>query len=345
MSQVVLNADGLGNTYERINAVLAPDFDAVEAPDCSHTSFGKHIDEIFDTELNTYVFRFQIHVSPDNDRCINFDRQRNEIKSYEKSPDNLKGIEGETVVYKWTFKLDAGFQSSSSFTHIHQLKSVGGLYEAMPMYTLTTRKGTPDKLELRYAETNTQVTLKQTDLTPFKGTWVEATETIKYGNNTSSASGTYSITIKRVSDGTELFSYTNNAIKNWQTNADFVRPKWGIYRSLNDASNLRDESVLFAHFSIEEINSLSLRNSLLKNTSVEIIPNPAKEFVVLKKLGYPAKTIQVFAMDGRKVMEKPIKTLEADIQVDVSTLSNGAYILNVSNEDATRHSKMFMVSH
>ncbi|WP_157207364.1 T9SS type A sorting domain-containing protein [Mariniflexile maritimum] len=325
-AQVVLNADGPGNTYERINAVLAPGFDAVEASDCSHTSFGKHIDEIFDTELNTYVFRFQIHVSPDNDRCINFDRQRNEIKTYEKSPDNLKGIEGETVVYKWTFKLDAGFQSSSSFTHIHQLKSVGGLYEAMPMYTLTTRKGTPDKLELRYAETNTQVTLKQTDLTPFKGTWVEATETIKYGNNTSAVSGTYSISIKRVSDGTELFSYTNNAIKNWQTNADFVRPKWGIYRSLNDASNLRDETVLFAHFSIEEMATLSA-SPFEKHykSSIKIIPNPANHTKLIKVEALPNsfESIAVYDNLGRlhKVLKPQPKTL------DISGFKSGLYFL------------------
>ena len=46
-----------------------------------------------------------MHVTPDNDRCINTDRQRNEIKSYDKSPDNLLGVEGEEVVYKWKFKL------------------------------------------------------------------------------------------------------------------------------------------------------------------------------------------------------------------------------------------------
>ncbi|MCW8849854.1 MAG: T9SS type A sorting domain-containing protein, partial [Melioribacteraceae bacterium] len=33
---------------------------------------------------------------------------------------------------------------------------------------------------------------------------------------------------------------------------DFIRPKWGIYRSLNDSSSLRDEAVRFADFSIQE---------------------------------------------------------------------------------------------
>ena len=207
--QVTLNADGAGNTYELITSVLAPGHNPIEAPDCNHNEFGEHIDEVFDNELNTNVFRFHIHTAPDNDRCIKFDRQRNEIKSYDKSPDNLLGIEHEKVVYRWKFKLEDGFQSSPNFTHLHQLKSVGGSLASMPMYTLTTRKGSPDKLELRYAETDKQVTLTKTDLTPFIGTWLDVTETIIYGT-----SGTYEIVIKKVNDETILFEYANNSIIN-----------------------------------------------------------------------------------------------------------------------------------
>ncbi|MFD0835378.1 T9SS type A sorting domain-containing protein [Mariniflexile aquimaris] len=326
LSQVVLNADGPGNTYELINSVLAPGFDVVEAPDCNHSAFGRHIDEIFDATLNTNVFRFQIHVSPDNDRCINFDRQRNEIKAYDKSPDNLKGISGETIVYKWRFKLDAGFQSSSSFTHIHQLKSVGGLYESIPMYTLTTRKGTPDKLELRYAETNSQTTLKQTDLTPFKGTWVDVTETIKLGTNASANAGTYNIVIKKVSDQTELFSYTNNTIKNWQTDADFVRPKWGIYRSLNSPSDLRDENVLFANFSIEEMAPLSTTDLIKKK--IKITPNPTTNKVININTNLNAIShIYIYDQVGRFIKVLKYKSH----LVDVSNLKTGLFFLVFKN--------------
>ena len=117
----------------------------------------------------------------------------------------------------------------------------------MPMYTLTTRKGTPDIIQLRYAETDTQITLAQTDLAPFIGTWLEVTETIKYGTN-----GTYNIEIKKISDQSVLLTYANNSIINWRANATFVRPKWGIYRSLINVQDLRDEEVLFADFTIIE---------------------------------------------------------------------------------------------
>jgi len=252
-SQVTLDADGPGNTYSLITSVLAPGHNPIEVPDCNHAAFGDHIDEVFDTDLNANVFRFFMHTTPDNDRCKNFDRQRNEIKTYNQSPDNLLAVEDEIVVYKWKFKLPAGFQSSPNFTHIHQIKSVGGTLASMPIYTLTTRKGTPDKLQLRYAETTSQTTLMSVDLTPFIGTWVDVTETITYSN-----SGTYDIQIKKVSDGSTLLSYTNNDIVNWRAGADFVRPKWGVYRSLINSQDLRDEAVLFANFSIEEVSSLSI---------------------------------------------------------------------------------------
>ena len=115
--QVELNADGAGDTYELITSVFAPGHNPIEIPDCNHLEFGEHIDELFDSELNTNVFRFYIHTTPDDDRCRNFDRQRNEIKTYDKSPDNLLGVENEKVVYKWKVKLTEGFQSVS-YTHL-----------------------------------------------------------------------------------------------------------------------------------------------------------------------------------------------------------------------------------
>ena len=250
LSEILLSSERKGNTYELINSVFAPGYNVVEAPDCSHESFGRHIDEVFDNELNKNVFRFHIHKTPDNDRCKNFDRQRNEIKTYDKSPDGLLGVKGEKVVYSWSFKLSGDFKSSSSFTHIHQLKAVGGEEESMPLITLTTRKGAPDRLELRYAERTSQTTLESTDLSHFKGQWVHVVETVIFGEKDN---GAYKIEITDITNKKTLFSYSNTEIRMWKTNASFMRPKWGIYRSLNNASDLKDEQVLFADFKVQEI--------------------------------------------------------------------------------------------
>jgi len=327
-SQVILNADGPGDTYELINSVLAPGYNVVEAPDCSHTEFGRHIDELFDTDLNTNVFRFFMHVTPDNDRCKNFDRQRNEIKTYDKSPDNLKGVAGERVVYKWKFKLPTGFQSSSKFTHIHQLKSVGGDLASMPMYTFTTRKGSPDQLELRYAETDKQVTLTKTDLTPFIGNWLEATETITYGT-----SGTYQVEIKKISDGAILFSYSNNDIVNWRVGAEFVRPKWGIYRSLNYSVDLRDEALLFANFSIQELDALSVNDYEFQKAAITLYPNPSNLKVYFKEnTSMNFNSIEILDSLGKKVENVAITN---ERFIDVSRLNSGVYFVTFKNEEVT----------
>ncbi len=254
-----LVADTNEDTYTLITSVLAPGADPIETPDCGHTEFDDHITQEYDADLEKDVFVFHLHVDEDDDRCINFDRQRNEIKTYSESPDNLLGTLGEEVQYKWKFKLDAGFQSSARFTHIHQLKSVGASNneDDMPQITFTTRKGVdgnPDQLELRYAEDLTQITWAQTDLTPFKGVWVEAVETVTYGDY---GNGVYSLEIKKVSDGSVLFTHTENNTRMWKTNATFIRPKWGIYRSLEQEADLRDEEVLFADFCIEELSTVS----------------------------------------------------------------------------------------
>ena len=337
-AQVLLDANGPGNTYSLITSVLAPGHNPIEVPDCNHEAFGDHIDEIFDDELKANVFRFHIHTAPDNDRCINFDRQRNEIKSYDKSPDNLLGVEGEKVIYKWKFKLADGFQSSPNFTHLHQLKSVGGALASIPMYTLTTRKGNPDKLELRYAETDKQVTLQKTDISPFIGSWLEVTETIKYG-----LSGTYELVIKKVSDDSILFEYSNDQIINWREEAEFVRPKWGIYRSLLNVQDLRDESVLFANFSIEEMLTVASEDLTTDQNQLTIYPNPSQNIISINNISRKSQQVRLFNLDGKILIEKNIES-ESDISIDVSPLSNGAYILQIIGKQGTK-SEMVIVSH
>jgi hypothetical protein len=267
----LLNADGPGNTYELITSVLAPcqGVAAVEAPDMlggtvdgTHPAFGRHIAEVWDADLVKYVFEFYSHVVEDNDITGGTVRQRVEMKTYGGSPDNLKGILGETVTYKWRFKVPISFQPSSSFTHIHQVKAVDG-DDSTPLFTLTPRYGTPNTLQLIYTQdaNSSTDTRAEVNLSLFENSWVEAIETIKIGTG---ITGTYAITIKKVSDGTTLLSYSSNAIQTIRTAAtdpattgqvanSFIRPKWGIYRSLANSTQLRDDSMRFSDISISEI--------------------------------------------------------------------------------------------
>ena len=245
---VELKATSSSYAYSVINKFLAPEGNAVETPDCAHKEFGPHITQLFDRTLNRYVFRFHVHRDFDNDRCKKDDRQRIEIKVYAKSPEFLKAVSGDVYIYRWKFRLSSEFRPSRRFTHLHQIKAVGGIEARMPLITLTARKGrkgAPNRFELRYANKLTSRILYWKQLKPFLGKWIKVIEKITYGEK-----GKYSVEIKSIKTNKIMFFYRNNKIPMWKNGAEFLRPKWGIYRSLKDKINLRDEVVDFADFSI-----------------------------------------------------------------------------------------------
>lgn len=298
-AQVTLNADEPGNTYELINSVFAPSGNVIESPDQtpdgSHTDFGRHIAEVFDTDLNKYVFEFYSHLDSgttgilDNDiSTLSSDRQRVEIKTYASSPNNLKGTIGETVTYKWRFKVPVGFQPSANFTHIHQIKAV------------------------------------------------DVVETVKVGTGTS---GTYSITIKKVSDGTVLMSYTNNSIQTIRTAAtdpgfpqvpnSFIRPKWGIYRSLLDVASLRDDSIRFSDFSIAE-GTLSSKDFSSNPKDEIIFLNPVHDTLLLSEnILKVYSNFSIYDSNGKLVQFQKLNSNT----IDISFLRTGMYFVKFLNEE------------
>jgi hypothetical protein len=371
---VVLNADGPGtpnNTYELINSALAPGNNAVETPDDvsggNHTAFGRHIIEVDDVELGKPVFEFISHCNPavgginDNEPVDGVaGRQRLEIKTYNPSPANLKGTLGETVQYKWRFRIPAGFVSTSQFTHIHQIKPVGGDV-SQPIFTLTLRKGTPNKIELIYVKDNLTANdgpvksekFQNISVIPFENTWVEATETIVIGTGTS---GSYSMVIKKVSDGTTLMTFDKTGFQTIRpaytaaytqpagnprptevfTANTFIRPKWGIYRELvtNNVPPQKDETIRFSDISIAEGASLSVNENTLQSIDVSI-PNPVSNTLKLSKTILDNfNSLSVFDNLGKVVLKSKI---ESD-NVNVSSLNPGLYVLQFENNGAVSKS-------
>lgn len=249
--QVFLAGDSAGDAYKSIRD-FGYDY---EVPDCNHAV--RHITFEWDDELRKPVFVFTLHRDKDNDRCISFDRQRCEIKTDAHSPQSMQGSKGETHSYRWKFKLDAGFQPSPNFCHIHQIKGDSGAPNtSAPLITITPRQGTPNKLEVIYAAQRGQTgggRLKEVSLEPFLGVWVEAFERALYDEQ-----GAYELEIRRVSDDSVLLSCRSDTLNLWRKGTRFNRPKYGIYRSLNSKTYLRDESVRFADFSLAEGKEVSL---------------------------------------------------------------------------------------
>ena len=333
-SQTILEADGPGNTYELINSVLAPGFDVCETPDCAHPSFGRHITEVWDSELNQYVFEFHIHVNEDNDRCIIFDRQRNEIKTYDKSPANLIGTEGETVVYKWKFKLPEGFQVSQNFTHLHQIKAVGG-DEGNPIFCLTARKGNPSKMELAYYESGSLERLKTANLSLFINQWVEVTERIKIDK----VNGSYAIEIKNIATGTTILSYSNTNIMTIRSDNRFIRPKWGIYRSLLNSQDLRDEVLRYAYFYIKEEDQTNMINPSQNQLDFQISSSSNYNHYLLQYSLAELCNLDLYVTDilGRKVQTLMKSSFhEAGTHTEefnLDALPMGVYIVTLKAKD------------
>jgi hypothetical protein len=257
-AQVTLSATGSGTAYDLIDSKGFGN----ENPDCKHPSFGAHVTQAFDNTLGKYVFVFHSHATLDDDRCTNEDRTRMEIKGGDGSPADMQHTQGQTAYYRWKFKLDAGFIPSSRFTHIFQIKAFNG-DDGAPLITITPRAGTPQKIQIIHSSgegSGSLGTVKEADLAPFKGNWVEAY--VKYKSSDGSA-GTFEITLTRVSDGAVLLSYSNSSIDMWRDGSSYNRPKWGVYRGKDDV--LRDEQVRFNDFCITESSASLCPSSIGSN--------------------------------------------------------------------------------
>lgn len=236
-----IDADGSTDPALLIEAILGDK--NVETPDCSHPEFGPHLGQQPDAELARPVFTFTLHATPDNDRCLFTDRQRLEIKASDTSPEAFRIRNGDTVHYRWRFRLDAGFQNSPGFTHLHQVRPYDG-DAALPMIMLTTRLLDSDRVELNHVDsTGTQKLVAQAPFASLRGTWVEAESRLRAGSH-----GDYTLRLRRLSDGAVLLHRSFPDLDLWRKDMTFARPKWGLYRSLEFPQFLRDETVRYAGF-------------------------------------------------------------------------------------------------
>ncbi len=254
-----LDADGVGvglDAYDLVrqlggtNAIEAPDLYPVNHPASAH------IYESHEAGVgNHFVFVIHRDIDIDRDRLDITDRQRNEIKTYASSEDAVKGFEGETMAFQWKFRINSDMEVSKNFSHFFQLKAVGG-DDSQPVLTLTgNERSGEDGIEIRHSPLQADVILDRIDWSQVTGEWVEV-----YCRATFSDQGSMRLIAGRMSDQQILFDVTETNIDMWRGESveDFVRPKWGIYRSLLDSGNLRpeEEDVKFANFSIRKLQSV-----------------------------------------------------------------------------------------
>ena len=245
--QVGLDAYDLIRAFGGSNPIEAPDLYPVNHPDV------RHIYEDTDATVgNHFVFIIHRDIDIDRDRVDITDRQRNEIKTYDRSEEAVKGFENETFIYQWKFRINPDMEVSTRFTHLFQLKAVGG-DDSHPILTISgAERSGEDGIEVRYSPLQADTILARSDWGLVTGEWLTA-----YCRATFAESGDLRLIVTRMRDGAVIFDIDETGLDLWRGEdaSHFVRPKWGIYRSILDRDNLRPEEewVRFANFSVSEV--------------------------------------------------------------------------------------------
>ena len=163
--------------------------------------------------------------------------------------------------------------------------------------------------------------------------WVSTT-----GTNTSD------FTMVLPSTGELLLTATNTMDFNQYeitTNARYVKMLgYGRFNSAGDSRTSAWSTIAEIEFFGSEV--LSVSEVDLQN-SISLYPVPAKDKLYIKSLNNQVDVIQVYSLDGRKVIERNINTTSDELSIDVSSLVNGAYIVNLSNRNQVI-SKMIVIS-
>ncbi|MBQ2522133.1 MAG: hypothetical protein II537_05465 [Bacteroidales bacterium] len=170
----------------------------------------------------------------------------------------MVAAQGQTLENSWLFRLPEGMKTTTAFTHVHQIKGVdnsaGTADISQPLITFTCRTaGSGQEFQVinvsPSSEGSTLKYLAKVNLSDFLGEWVSVTERM-----VCSASGSYSVSIRRIRDAKTLVNIQDAPACMWRSGAQGMRPKWGIYRWFGEgrsaASQLRDETLWFADFSV-----------------------------------------------------------------------------------------------
>ncbi|WP_294618465.1 hypothetical protein [uncultured Bacteroides sp.] len=259
-----------GKDYKAIHEYMhSLGWDYSEHPNISRKDHyqGVHCEVVFDPALQQHVFQFTNHAGPDaldSDRGrLLSDRQRNEMKSQTNyNWRKLNGNWNEWQRLEWKFRIPKGFQPSTSFCHLHQLKAQEGNNGA-PLITISTRSnsdGSNKRVQVIHTGDNRQsskgVLIDNLPLSDFEDEWIQVETEMHYTHH-----GTFRIKLTRISDSKVLVNQSFSDVDLWRKNATNIRNKFGIYRSLGrkmqSASDrpdngIKDESLQLADFKVYE---------------------------------------------------------------------------------------------
>jgi hypothetical protein len=189
-------------------------------------------------------YRFNIWAD-DRDTTGGGDRQRTESKGMVQDGTALKMHNGETWTISYEMYMPSTLHGTSKFTHIFQTKTPstnGG-----PWVTLDLgRSGSKELLRARAYANSGSPDIASTDLAPLRDKWITIEWTFTPGSK-----GTAAFTVRNgTGAGAPVAAQGSMSNVNIPDQGDYVRPKWGIYRSVESAkSDILNTYLLFRNYS------------------------------------------------------------------------------------------------
>jgi hypothetical protein len=188
-------------------------------------------------------YRFNIWAD-DRDSTGGGDRQRTESKGMVQGGAIQKMHNGETWVIGYDMYMPSTLHGTSKFTHIFQTKTPST--NAGPWVTLDlTRSGSTEMISARAYANSGSPSIAQTALAPLRDKWVSVQWTLTPGT-----AGTTAFLIRNGTGSSAPIAAQGKMSKvDIPDQGDYVRPKWGIYRSVESAkSDILDTYLLFRNY-------------------------------------------------------------------------------------------------
>lgn len=188
---------------------------------------GRHGDYIIVEDNDHY--RFNIWKA-DRDSTGGGDRQRTEAKGMVANGAALKMTNGQTWNISYEMYMPTTLHGTSKFTHIFQTKIPAT--DAGPFVTLdlTRESATSETLRARAYANPGSPTIASAPLAPLRGQWITIRWTLTIGQSGSARFVCVDSTGRTAADGT-----MHGVVVPDQ--GDYLRPKWGIYRSVQSAAS------------------------------------------------------------------------------------------------------------
>ena len=168
----------------------------------------------------------------DRDSTGGGDRQRQESKGMRQNGTALKPKNGETWRIRYEMFMPATLHGTSKFSHIFQLKTPktnGG-----PWVTLSlSRSGSAEQLRCRAFSTAGSPDIGATNLAPLREKWITVEMTFTFGPSGSARFVVYN----GVGGSAPVVVDSKRSGVKIPDEGDYIRPKWGIYRSVESAKS------------------------------------------------------------------------------------------------------------